>query len=82
MEAELNKRTIDLIADRVTTRFREKDKHPELVNSKEAASILSLSEAHVRRLARQGRLPHVKQGDCKQGRLLFFRDALVSSYIR
>lgn len=82
MEAELNKRTIDLIADRVTTRFREKDKHPELVDCKAAANILSLSEAHVRRLARQGRLPHIKQGDFKQGRLLFFRDALVSSYIR
>ena len=54
----------------------------ELIGTAEAARMLGLSEAHVRRLARQGRLPHVKQGECPQGRLLFFKDSLVSSYIR
>jgi excisionase family DNA binding protein len=80
-EVDITKKAIDLIADRVNARFNEKKK-PELVSSKEAARILSLSEAHVRRLARQGKLPHVKQGDYGQGRLLFFRDALINSYLR
>ena len=81
MEVNLSKRDIDLIADRVSLTMRRKDRQPELVSTTEAAAILCLSEAHVRRLARQGKLPHVKQGDNPQGRLLFFRESLLNSYI-
>ena len=48
---------------------------PEMVSVKEAARILRISEAHMRRIKDQ--YPHMKIGDKNQGRLLFKRDSLL-----
>lgn len=67
MEVELTDKTIKKIADAVFVRFRCY-RQPKMLTTKEAAEILRLSERHVRRLAREGKIPCVKQDG---GRLLF-----------
>jgi hypothetical protein len=40
---------------------------------------LNLSENYVRKI--KDRLPHVKQGNKKQGRILFVREGLKEAYL-
>ena len=52
---------------------------PELITVKEAAQTLNLSEDYVRKI--KDKLPHVKQGNSKQGRLLFVKEGLMEAYL-
>ena len=54
-------------------------KEPELITVKEAAQILNLSEDYVRKI--KDKLPHVKQGNSKQGRILFVKEGLMDAYL-
>ena len=86
MEIELSQRTIDAIAYRAATIIMQKMKKaqktgsdlPMMVSSREAAAILGITPGRMRQIAE--RFPHIKQGDNKQGKLLFVRDALLENY--
>lgn len=51
---------------------------PEMVGTTEAAQILGISASRMRQIA--NRFPHIKQGENKQGRLLFWRSGLLQNY--
>lgn len=83
MEIELSQKTIDEIARKVALilarKMREKKEDtPKMVSVREAASILGITPARMRMIA--GRFPHIKQGDSKQGRILFLRSGLLENY--
>lgn len=83
MEIELNKKTIDAIAYKaalIVVRKLKDDNNilPEMVTTKQAASILNITPGRMRQIA--DRFPHIKQGDNKQGKLLFIRKALLENY--
>ncbi|MBR1543512.1 MAG: hypothetical protein IJ626_01295 [Muribaculaceae bacterium] len=83
MEIELNKKTIDAIAYKaaliVVRKLKDADNSlPEMVTTKQAASILNITPGRMRQIA--DRFPHIKQGDNKQGKLLFIRKALLENY--
>ena len=86
MEIELSQRTIDAIARKaaliVVKKLKEKSDFPEMVTTRQAAAILKITPGRMRQIAE--RYPHIKQGDSKQGQLLFVRDALLmpESYLR
>jgi uncharacterized protein (DUF2461 family) len=50
---------------------------PEMVTTEEAARILNITPDWLRHI--KDRFPHIKTGDTKQGKLLFVRDALLTS---
>ena len=52
----------------------------EMVPVSVAAKILGISEDHMRRI--KDKFPHIKNGNNKQGRLLFVRDALLKEYAK
>ena len=58
----------------------EAKKEPELVTTEEAARILHITPDRLRHT--KEKYPHVKQGENKQGKLLFVRDALVQTYLQ
>ena len=73
---------IKLLAKEVVKEMRrvEKEKpQPELISCKEAATLIGVSEDYVRKI--KDRLPHVKQGNNNQGRLLFVREGLLEAYL-
>lgn len=83
MQVELSPQTIDAIAQRAALIIvRKLKKHieqpPEMVTTSEAAQILGISTDRMRKIA--DRFPHIKQGDSKQGKLLFLRKALLENY--
>lgn len=86
MEIELTQRTIDAIAYRAAVIIMQKLKKaqkdrqnpPKMVNTREAAAILGITPGRMRQIAE--RFPHIKQGEHKQGKLLFVRDALLENY--
>ena len=85
MEIELGKKTIDAIAQRAALMlFRMMEKRhsgeevPEMVTTAEAARILNITAGRMRQI--KDRFPHVKGGDNQQGKLLFKRDALITTY--
>lgn len=86
MPIELTAKDIDAIANKVAksvVRLLEKSnaengKNPVMVSTKEAAAILNISPGRMRQIA--GRFPHVKQGNSKQGKFLFVKDALIENY--
>ena len=73
---------IKLLAKEVVKEMRkveEQDPEPDLISVKAAAMELNLSEDYVRKI--KDRLPHVKQGNKKQGRILFVREGLKEAYL-
>lgn len=73
---------IKLLAKEVVKEMRrvEKEKpQPELISCKEAATLIGVSEDYVRKI--KDRLPHVKQGNNNQGRLLFIKEGLLEAYL-
>ena len=83
MEGELSQKTIDAIADKAATvvvrKLKAEDKNDsEMVSTKEAAAILGITPARLRQIA--DRFPHIKQGNNKQGKLLFLKRALLKNY--
>lgn len=85
MEIELSKKVIDEIARRtaliVLRKLREEHEDiPEMVTCKEAAAILHIAPNTLR--IRKDEFPHIKNGDKKQGKLLFYRKALLECYAK
>lgn len=83
MEIELSKKSIDAIAQKAALIIfqklkKEKEELPDMVSTKEAAAILQITPGRMRQIAH--RFPHLKQGDSKQGKLLFVRKALLEHY--
>lgn len=83
MEVELSQKTIDAIADKAATvvmrKLKAEDKNDsEMVSTKEAATILGITPARLRQIS--DRFPHIKQGNNKQGKLLFLKRALLKNY--
>lgn len=86
MPIELTAKDIDAIAykaAKIVVRLLNKHngddgKTPVMVSTKEAAAILHISPGRMRQIA--GRFPHIKQGNSKQGKLLFVKDALIDNY--
>lgn len=79
MEIKLDNKTIDRIASAVVAKLKNIN-DDEMVSTREAARLLGISTSRVRRLAQTGKLPCVKQGEHSQGRLMFPKKTLYSSY--
>lgn len=80
MEIELSQRSIDAIAHKaaliVCRKLKEAgNEFPEMVTTRQAAAILKITPGRMRQIAHK--YPHLKQGDNKQSKLLFVRDALL-----
>ena len=72
MRFEYDPKFIKLLAKEMVKemqKVKSEAKEPELITVKEAAETLNLSEDYVRKI--KDKLPHVKQGNSKQGRILF-----------
>ncbi len=54
------------------------EKAPDMVSTEEAAKILGITPDRMRHI--KDRFPHIKAGGNKQGKLLFVRDSLLTSY--
>jgi predicted transcriptional regulator of viral defense system len=82
MEIELSQKTIDAIAHKtaliLANKMQKKEDTSKMVSVREAASILGITPVRMRQIA--GRFPHIKQGDSKQGRILFLRSGLLENY--
>ena len=85
MQVELSQKDIDAIAYKaaviVAQRLKKvikEERPPKMVSTKEAAKILGITPCRMRQIA--DRFPHVKQGENKQGKLLFVRDGLLKNY--
>jgi hypothetical protein len=48
---------------------------PDISTTSEAAKLLGISPAYLRRIA--NRYPHIKQGEGKQARLMFKKEGLL-----
>ena len=70
MRFEYDPKFIKLLAKEMVKemqKVKDETKEPELITVKEAAETLNLSEDYVRKI--KDKLPHVKQGNSKQGRI-------------
>ena len=80
--SKADEKFIDAVAQRVAgivlASIRQ-EVGPELVDTEEAARILSISPSRLRHI--KDRFPHVKVGGTKQGKLLFKRSALMPQYV-
>ncbi len=72
----------DKVADKVLKRLGKVpvDAQDEMVDSKEAARMIGVSPAYIRQL--KDRIPHVKAGQHKQGRILFRKADVISAFIK
>lgn len=75
LAAEIAKNVVELLSQDNRKQPAEND---ELVNSTEAARLLNISPAYLRQI--KDKLPHVKRGAYKQGRILFRKADLVKYY--
>ena len=82
MRFEYDPKFVKLLAKEMVKemqKIKSEAKEPELITAKEAAETLNLSEDYVRKI--KDKLPHVKQGNSKQGRLLFVKEGLMEAYL-
>ena len=82
---KLDQSSIDAIAYKaakiVVSELKKSEEAPvEMVPVSVAARILGISEDHMRRI--KDKFPHIKNGNNKQGRLLFVRDSLLKEYAK
>lgn len=81
---KLDQSSIDAIAYKaakiVVSELKKSEAPVEMVPVSVAARILGISEDHMRRI--KDKFPHIKNGNNKQGRLLFVRDALLKEYAK
>lgn len=72
----------DKVADKVLKRLGKMpvDAQDEMVDSKEAARMIGVSPAYIRQL--KDRIPHVKAGQHKQGRIFFRKADVISAFIK
>lgn len=86
MEVELSQESIRRLALELAPRvakiikldLQKKEMMEEWVRTDEAAAILGISEQWLR--ATKNRYPHIKNGNNKQGNLMFLRSGLIKSY--
>jgi hypothetical protein len=86
MEVELSITSIRRLADELAPRvakiikadLQRKEQAEEWVRTEEAAAILGITERWLRRT--KDNYPHIKNGDNKQGNLMFLRSGLIKSY--
>ena len=82
MRFEYDQKFIKLLAKEMVKemqKIKSEAKEPDLITVKEAAETLNLSEDYVRKI--KDKLPHVKQGNSKQGHLLFVKEGLMEAYL-
>ena len=82
MRFEYDQKFIKLLAKEMVKemqKVKDETKEPELITVKEAAETLNLSEDYVRKI--KDKLPHVKQGNSKQGRILFVKEGFMDAYL-
>ena len=82
MRFEYDQKFIKLLAKEMVKemqKVKDEAKEPELITVKEAAETLNLSEDYVRKI--KDKLPHVKQGNSKQGRILFVKEGRMDAYL-
>ena len=86
MELTLSQRQLDEIVHKLRVAMREdmkkmiKDtRQPDMVTTREAASILGISTDRLRHIACNDphRYPHTKRGESKQAPILWVREALL-----
>ena len=82
---KIDQSSIDAIAYKaakiVVSELKKSEEAPvEMVPVSVAARILGISEDHMRRI--KDKFPHIKNGNNKQGRLLFVRDSLLKEYAK
>lgn len=88
MEIELSYNSIRRLADELAPRvakiikadLQKKEEQEEWVRTAEAAAILGISEKWLR--TTKDRYPHIKNGDSKQGNIMFLRSGLIKSYAK
>lgn len=85
MDIQLSEKQLEQIAAKtakiVIRKLREDNEPPsEMVDVKEAAHILGITQYHMRRI--KDKFPYIKNGSHSQGRLLFYRDALIREYAK
>lgn len=81
----MNRKEVEMVCEIFASKLLEKmpeslksgNASDEYVNCSEAARILGISQVRLR--ARKDEFPHIK-GDGQQGRLLFLKSALLSTY--
>lgn len=82
MLVELSEQTILRIARQTAMLMRQQlrstiaQQYPQTLTTAQAAKLLGISPSHLRKIA--ARYPHIKRGEGKQARLLFFRDQLLN----
>lgn len=74
---DVSRKIAFLVEKRLGERLKEQQQK-ELVTTEEAARILGITADRLRHI--KDRFPHVKGGDNRQGKLLFVRDSLITSY--
>ena len=83
MDITLNSKQIHQIADKTAKivlrhlKPAESDCGSKLVNVREAARILGISETHMRSIKED--YPYIRRGKNQQGHIYFSRDALLAS---
>ncbi len=72
----------DKVADKVMMRLGKIsiDAQDEMVDSKVAAKMIGVCPAYMRQL--KDRIPHVKVGQHKQGRILFKKADVINAFIK
>lgn len=86
MEIELSPQSIARLADAlaprvaliITNKLDLQPRETDLVTTEEAARILGITPSRMRHI--KDKFPHVKGGNCAQGKLLFKRDGLIKGY--
>ncbi len=69
------------VADKVMNRISGISTAPdEMVDSKEAAKMIGVCPAYMRQI--KDRIPHVKVGQHKQGRILFRKADIINAFIK
>ena len=80
LKFEYDPHFIKLLAKEVVKEIRRAEQEePEMISCKAAAAYLGISEDYLRKI--KDRLPHVKQGNNNQGRLLFVKKGLMEAYL-
>lgn len=74
---DLARKVAYLVGKKVVEMTKEQ---PEMVATEEAAKILGITPGHLRRI--KDNFPHIKNGENKQGKLLFVRNALLEEYAK
>ena len=82
LEVSLKDKDIDRIVMRLAAKMKQggtQKSRPKMLTAAEAAEVLHISVSRLYHI--KDRLPHIKQGEKPQGRLLFFEETLIEAYL-